>query len=194
MYLKEGQDYNSPKHINGESPSGSEYQLESSEEGTLKPMLPETVLQPIPDDYKIIYLLAIGNNNIPIVGIDNHKYELLYENEELVQNIYNDAVKELNRNHLHIMTPNGLRSLATDMVKEINVGRANAKGKFIHFKTTAPLKRYHKILQQSGSQGKNYFYVVFEYRISGGSKGAFAKSTFKKHSKKRLTKTIKNKK
>jgi hypothetical protein len=224
-FKKPGQDYNSPKHINGESPSASEYQLESSEEGTLKPMSPETILKPLASEYRAIYLLSIGNNTIPIVDNKGQSYVLLYEPTENIKNIYEDAIDGLNNNELHILSHNGLTRIAIDMVKDkvirdkegnikkikkqIYFGRTYyeendgiLKKKFRKFGVygnSIKLKAYQKFIQTSGSDGENYFYVVIELNntISGGSKsteGSEYSDSLKKHSKKRLTKTIKNKK
>ncbi len=214
-FKKPGQDYNSPKHINGESPSGSEYQLENSEEGKLKPMSPEKILEPLASEYRGIYLLAIGNNTIPIVDNKGQSYALLYEPNEMVKNIYEDAIDSLNNNELHIQSHNGLRRIAIDMVKDkvirdsegnvkeikkqIYYGRApfSSNRVFKKFNNNNKLITYRKIIQQNGS---NYFYVVIELNntISGGFRTfgsdrreqSSLKKRSKKHSKKRLiTKT-----
>jgi hypothetical protein len=213
-FKKPGEEYNYPKHINGESPSGSEYQLESSGKEKLKPMSPEKILEPLASEYRGIYLLAIGNNTIPIVDNKGQSYALLYEPNEMVKNIYEDAIDGLNNNELHIQSQNGLRRIAIDMVKDkvikdsegnvkeikkqIYYGRApfSSNRVFKKFNNNNKLITYRKIIQQNGS---NYFYVVIELNntISGGFrtfgsdrrersslKGNFV--SLKKRSKKRL--------
>lgn len=180
-----GAEYTMPAFENEVSPDA--YQLDNSEEGSMKALSPEAPLKPLSDDYRAIYMISYNNNNYQVVDKYGQNYAMLYNPDDSIRDAYTDAIGALDgtNDNIFINISNRLIRITHDMVKNtsdqekhrigkdkrIDIGRANAKGEFKTFNLNNKFKTYQKIVQQSGSQGTDYLYVVIELNQKrGGSK------------------------
>jgi hypothetical protein len=180
-----GAEYTLPTFENEVSPSA--YQLENSEEGSLKTLSPEAPLKPLSEDYRAIYMILHNNNNYQVVDKYGQNYAMLYNPDDSIRDAYIDVIGALDgtNDNIYVNISNRLIRITHDMVKntseqekqrtgtdkQINIGRANANGEFKNFNLKNKFKTYQKIVQQSGSQGTDYLYVVIELNQKrGGSK------------------------